>query len=253
MKRVRAQLARIGRIAAVGAFGATVALVGSVASPTPAEAATLSGHLKNNKTKRCLDADFAGKVYIRQCQLGNNHQTWDISPDQIPADYRKAPDGRSRYEIRNRATGQCLWIAASGDKGVLGTFDCRTARFESKLIDAAGDTFNKVNLRGWHSFTSNRRTASRATTTAPGPSAATTTTSPSSGPAPPAADPNPRGPGGTRPRPSDRSGVDPRDERGPGIRGHGERGERGVLGVAYVDGVGACGDLDAGVSLVAAV
>ncbi|MFI1398221.1 RICIN domain-containing protein [Streptomyces sp. NPDC020681] len=155
MKHVRPR--KFGRIAATAAVAAAVGIGISVTAPESAQAATVSGLIKNHATKRCLDSDTAGKVYIRGCQKGNPHQTWEISSDPVPSHARTAPDGRSRFQIRNRATQMCLYIAASGGvKGILGTYDCASARPETIWIDGAGTSFNSVHWRGWHGFTGDR-------------------------------------------------------------------------------------------------
>ncbi|MFK0046015.1 RICIN domain-containing protein [Streptomyces sp. NPDC090741] len=148
----------MGRWAVAGVFGTVLALAGSVATPAPAEAATLSGHLKNAKTGRCLDSNFAGEVYTLPCQHGNDHQIWEIS-DDLPSEYRTAEDGHGRFRFRNRATGRCLWVvaAAGGSNGALGTASCVDMIPQyTTFIDGVGNGFSNVYLRGQHALTGGR-------------------------------------------------------------------------------------------------
>lgn len=151
MKPVRAHLGRLKRLAAVGVFGTVLAVAGSIATPSPAEAAVVTGQLKNAQTKRCLDANHAGNVYIRPCEVGNQHQTWEIVPTG-----KTSADGYGRFLISNKATGQCITMTSNNyPHGLLSTGKCTNVFWDNEptTIDAVGSSFNSVSLRAQTAFT----------------------------------------------------------------------------------------------------
>ncbi|MFI1398159.1 RICIN domain-containing protein [Streptomyces sp. NPDC020681] len=155
MKRARAQVGRLKRIAMVGAFGAVLAVGGGVAASSPAVAAEVTGQLKNQQTKRCLDANHQGNVYMRPCEVNNLHQTWTIFSADLTAD-----DGYGRFRIKNRATNQCLIMwSDSYPHGHLAT-DARCGdaiwNNETALLDAVGTSFNNMAIRAKHPRTGNQ-------------------------------------------------------------------------------------------------
>jgi hypothetical protein len=54
-------------------------------------------------THRCLDSNAQGQVYTLPCN-GGNYQIWDERQD---------PAGQGLYQLKDRATGMCLYVRAT--------------------------------------------------------------------------------------------------------------------------------------------
>jgi serine/threonine-protein kinase len=111
-------------------IGVTASAVG-ISTQSAQAAVTLTFHLQDWATGRCLDSNTAGDVYTSPCQSGNNWQTWRI--------YTYPPT--SDVDLQNVATGR--WLTWDGSSSTV-----RTSSSYSFLADAQalGPNWGNVHL-----------------------------------------------------------------------------------------------------------
>lgn len=105
-------------LAAASALTALVTTVGVTALASPAQAVVSVGtHWQNWGNNNCLDSNYAGDVYTKACQAGNNWQTWDV--------YQPYPTIDPNYwAIKNRQTQRCLNVNWSSTRSYVLTVTC---------------------------------------------------------------------------------------------------------------------------------